>query len=115
MSPSPYPFGYNEYLQDWPTWVDSAWVDAIIPQIYRYNINDYDNSLNQQKLYYKNTAVPFYPGVLVKSGSTIQSDALMSQFIQSNRNKGFKGEVFFFYEGLKDKLTWYQGLYPFIK
>ena len=80
-----------------------------------YNINDYDNSLNQQKLYYKNTAVPFYPGVLVKSGSTIQSDALMSQFIQSNRNKGFKGEVFFFYEGLKDKLTWYQGLYPFIK
>ena len=44
MSPSPYPFGYNEYLQDWPTWVDSAWVDAIIPQIYRYNINDYDNN-----------------------------------------------------------------------
>jgi len=40
---------------------------------------------------------------------------LMSQFIQSNRNKGFKGEVFFFYEGLKDKLPWYQGLYPYIK
>jgi uncharacterized lipoprotein YddW (UPF0748 family) len=115
MSPSPYPFGYTEYLQDWPTWVDSAWVDAIIPQIYRYNITDYDNSINQQKSYYKNTAVPFYPGVLVKSGSTVQSDALMSQFIQSNRNKGFKGEVFFFYEGLKDKLTWYQGLYPYIK
>jgi uncharacterized lipoprotein YddW (UPF0748 family) len=115
MSPSPHPFGYNEYLQDWPTWVDSAWVDAVIPQIYRYNITDYDNSLNQQRGFYRNPAVPFYPGVLVKSGSTIQSDALMSQFIQSNRNRGYKGEVFFFYEGLKDKLTWYQGLYPFIK
>jgi hypothetical protein len=40
---------------------------------------------------------------------------LMSQFIQSNRNKGFKGEVFFFYEGVKDKLSWFQGLYPYIK
>lgn len=115
MAPSPHPFGYNEYLQDWPTWVDSAWVDAVIPQIYRYTITDYDNALNQQRGFYRNPAVPFYPGVLVKSGSTIQSDVLMSQFIQSNRNRGYKGEVFFFYEGLKDKLTWYQGLYPFIK
>lgn len=115
MSPSPYPFSINEYLQDWPTWVDSSWVDAIMPQCYRYAITDYDAVLNQQKLYYKNPSVAFYPGVLVKSGTTIQSDGLMSQFIQSNRNNGFKGEVFFFYEGVKDKLSWFQGLYPYIK
>ena len=115
MSPSPYPFSINEYLQDWPTWVDSSWIDAVIPQCYRYTINDYNNVLTQQKLYYKNTAVAFYPGVLVKSGSTIQSDGLMSQFIQSNRNNGYKGEVFFFYEGVKDKLSWFQAMYPYIK
>ncbi len=115
MSPSPYPFSINEYLQDWPTWVDSSWVDAIMPQCYRYTITDYDNVLTQQKYYYKNSNVPFYPGVLVKSGSTIQSDGLMSQFIQSNRNNGFKGEVFFFYEGVKDKSSWFQGMYPYIK
>jgi uncharacterized lipoprotein YddW (UPF0748 family) len=115
MSPSPYPFSINEYLQDWPTWVDSSWIDAVMPQCYRYTINDYNNVLTQQKLYYKNTAVAFYPGVLVKSGSTIQSDGLMSQFIQSNRNNGYKGEVFFFYEGVKDKLSWFQGMYPYIK
>ena len=115
MSPSPYPFSINEYLQDWPTWVDSSWIDAVMPQCYRYTINDYNNVLTQQKLYYKNTAVAFYPGVLVKSGSTIQSDGLMSQFIQSNRNNGYKGEVFFFYEGVKDKLSWFQAMYPYIK
>ena len=115
MSPSPYPFSLNEYLQDWPTWVDSSWIDAVMPQCYRYTINDYNNVLNQQKLYYKNTAVAFYPGVLVKSGATIQSDGLMTQFIQSNRNSGYKGEVFFFYEGVKDKLSWFQGMYPYIK
>ena len=115
MSPSPYPFSINEYLQDWPTWVDSSWIDVVIPQCYRYTITDYDAVLTQQKSYYKNSAVTFYPGVLVKSGSTIQSDGLMSQFIQSNRNNGFKGEVFFFYEGVKDKNSWFQGLYPYIK
>lgn len=115
MSPSPYPFSINEYLQDWPTWVDSSWVDAIMPQCYRYAISDYDNVLLQQKTYYRNSNIPFYPGVLVKSGTTVQSDEFMSQMIQSNRNNGFKGEVFFFYEGLKDKNTWFQGIYPFIK
>lgn len=115
ISPSPFPFGKNEYLQDWPTWVDSAWVDAIMPQCYRYAISNYEASLNEQKTYYRNTNVPFYPGVLVKSGTTVQPDLLMSQMIQANRTRGFKGEVFFFYEGLKDKLPWFQGIYPGIK
>ncbi len=114
MSPSPYPFSLNEYLQDWPTWVDSSWVDAVMPQCYRYDLAAYTATLAQQKTYYRNTSVPFYPGVLVKSGATIQSDAFMTQMIQQNRLAGFKGECFFFYEGIKDKSPWFQGQYPFI-
>ncbi len=114
MSPSPFPWGKTEYLQDWPTWVDSGWVDAVIPQCYRYNINDYNATIAQQKLYYKNTAVPFYPGVLLRTGSgTAPADALLTQFIQTNRRNGFKGEVFFYYEGVKDKKSWFEGQYPY--
>jgi uncharacterized lipoprotein YddW (UPF0748 family) len=114
MSPSPYPFSLNEYLQDWPTWVDSSWVDAVMPQCYRYDNAAYTATLAQQKTYYRNASVPFYPGVLVKSGATIQSDVFMTQMIQQNRLAGFKGECFFFYEGIKDKSPWFQGQYPFI-
>ncbi len=114
MSPSPYPFGLTEYLQDWPLWVDSSYIDAVIPQCYRYDISAYTSTLVQQKSYYRNTAVTFYPGVLLKSGSTIQPDVLLTQMIQANRTNGFKGEVFFFYEGIKDKTSWFQGQYPFI-
>ena len=114
MAPSPYPFSLTEYLQDWPTWVDSSWVDAVIPQCYRYNITDYNTVLTQQKTYYRNPSVPFYAGVLVKSGTTVQSDVFMTQMIQSNRINGSKGEVFFFYEGIKDKSAWFQGSYPYI-
>jgi uncharacterized lipoprotein YddW (UPF0748 family) len=115
MSPSPYPWSLEEYLQDWPTWVDSGWVDAVIPQCYRYDINAYNATLQQQKSYYKSTRIPLYPGVLVKSGTYLATAGYLTQMIQANRNAGFKGEVFFFYEGVKDGLPWYEGQYPFIK
>lgn len=115
ISPSPYPWGLNEYLQDWPTWVDSGWVDAIIPQCYRYDIAAYSATINQQKSYYRNTAVPFYPGVLLRSGSYIATDGFLTQMITENRRAGFKGEVYFFYEGLPARSSWFQGQYPFIR
>jgi hypothetical protein len=67
-----------------------------MPQCDRYDIAANTSLLAQQKGYYRNTTIPFYPGVLVKSGTTIQSDALRSQMIQQNRINGFKGESFFF-------------------
>ena len=115
ISPSPYPFGYTEYLQDWPTWVDSAWVDAVLPQCYRYDINAYTAVVQQQKSYYRNSSVPLYPGVLIKSGTYTASTGFLSQMIQANRNNGFKGECFFFYEGIKEVPSWFSGQYPFIK
>lgn len=115
ISPSPYPFGYTEYLQDWPTWVDSAWVDAVLPQCYRYDINAYTAVVQQQKSYYRNSSVPLYPGVLIKSGTYTASTGFLSQMIQANRNNGFKGECFFFYEGIKEVPAWFSGQYPFIK
>ncbi len=115
MSPSPYPWGRDEYLQDWPTWVDSGWVDAVLPQCYRYDIAAYNATIAQQKGYYKNPAVAFYPGVLLKVGNNVTSVSLLNQMIQTNRNNGFKGECFFFYEGIKDQISWFQLQYPYIK
>ena len=115
MSPSAYPWSLEEYLQDWPTWVDSSWVDAVIPQCYRYDIAAYTATILQQKSYYRNNNIPIYPGVLIKSGTYVASPGFLSQMIQGNRNNGFKGEVFFFYEGVKESLPWFQGQYPFIK
>lgn len=115
MAPSVYPFSVNNYLQDWPTWVDSSYVDGIMPQCYRYDIASYNATLAQQKTYYRNTAVPLYPGVLLKSGTYTADPSFLTQMVQSNRTNGFKGECFFFYEGLKDVPTWFSGQYPYIK
>lgn len=115
MSPSPYPFSLTEYLQDWPVWVDSGYVDAVFPQVYRYDMAAYNTVLIQQKDILKGKTNICYPGVLVKSGTYVATDGFLTQMIQANRNAGFKGESFFFYEGVKDKLPFFQGQYPFIK
>jgi uncharacterized lipoprotein YddW (UPF0748 family) len=115
MSPSPYPFSLNEYLQDWPVWVDSGYVDAVFPQCYRYDLPAYTATLTQQKTALKGKTDICYPGVLVKSGTYVATDIFLTQMIQANRTQGFKGEAFFFYEGLKDRISFFQGQYPYIK
>lgn len=115
MSPSVYPFSLNEYLQDWPTWVDSSWVDGIIPQIYRYDIAAYKATLAQQKPLFKNKLNLFTPGVLLKVASYLPTDSYLTEMIQANRAEGLKGEVFFFYEGVKDKVNFFAIQYPYIK
>ncbi len=115
MSPSIYPFSLNEYLQDWPTWVDSSWVDGIIPQVYRYDIAAYKATMQQQKPYFKNKLNLYTPGVLLKVGAYTPTDQFLTEMIQANRAEGLKGEVFFFYEGVKDKINFFATQYSFIK
>jgi len=114
-SPSPYPWSLEEYLQDWPTWVDSGWVDAVIPQCYRYDIKAYESILSEQVGYYRNKKVAFYPGVLVKIGTRLATPEFMTEMIKANRKLSAKGEVFFFYEGVNDNLNWFEANYPLIK
>lgn len=113
FSPSIYPWSKFEYLQDWPTWVANGWVDEICPQVYRYNIKDYRSALDaiideqvapeQRKI--------LAPGILLKVGDYIASDTLLRQMVEHNRSHGLRGEVFFFYEGLKHQEAFFEQLY----
>jgi uncharacterized lipoprotein YddW (UPF0748 family) len=115
MAPSVYPFSLNEYLQDWPTWVDSSWVDGISPQIYRYDISAYRTTMQQQKPYFGSRSNMYIPGVLLKTGTYLPTDQFLTDMIQANRNEGLKGEIFFFYEGVKDKINFFNMQYPYIR
>jgi uncharacterized lipoprotein YddW (UPF0748 family) len=104
MAPSIFPFAKTEYLQDWPTWVANGWVDMVCPQVYRYDIAAYraelDKIVSQQVATDKRDIIA--PGVLLKVGTYTPTPTFLQQMIDENRKKGLKGEVFFFYEGLKE-------------
>ncbi len=104
MAPNIHDWALKEYLQDSQTWLEKGFVDIIHPQVYRRNFKSYqdvvDRLLKQQ--FTDNRLGKFAPGVLIKLGSyNINPDFLM-RVIEYNRACGIRGEVFFFYEGLRD-------------
>ena len=112
MAPSIYPWSKEEYLQDWPTWVKNGWVDYIFPQVYRYTLEDYVKALDANLAYMpparRNT---FFPGVLLKVDDYTPSAQMLSAMVAANRKRGIRGEIFFFYEGLKLHGAFFKG-YP---
>jgi uncharacterized lipoprotein YddW (UPF0748 family) len=112
LSPSIYSFSYDNYLQDWPTWLDSGYVDIIHPQAYRYDVGSYKGiirtMLGQQPFSSQGYIHRFYrpqifPGILIKAGGTFNDDDYVLEAIEFNREYDLKGEVYFFYEGLDEK------------
>ncbi|MEM1115238.1 MAG: family 10 glycosylhydrolase [Bacteroidota bacterium] len=104
-SPSPYPWGYRNYLQDWPAWASGGYADQVHPQVYRYSLDAYAATLASQGAAAlgldPSVDALVYPGVLMNVGDyVIPVDDLMG-LLQHNRGQGYNGEVFFFYEGLR--------------
>lgn len=93
MAPSVFSWSKYEYLQDWPTWVNNGWVDAIFPQIYRYSISAYTDTLSQNLNFIKSEKKQiFYPGVLVGVGSnTTQNANILYNSLMVNRQLGLSG------------------------
>ncbi|TXB62051.1 glycoside hydrolase family 10 protein [Phaeodactylibacter luteus] len=113
FSPSIYPWSKYEYLQDWPTWVRNGWADEIIPQVYRYDFPAYKKALldiTQEQLAPEGKAL-LAPGILLKVGEYVAPDTLLQQMVGLNRQEGIQGEVFFFYEGLRERPAFFEQLY----
>ena len=113
FAPSIYPWSKYEYLQDWPTWVENAWVDEIIPQVYRYDLEAYEKALTTilEKQISPEQKSILFPGVLLKVGDYVAPDSLLEAIIQTHRNQNIEGEVFFFYEGIGRRPAFFDDLY----
>ncbi len=102
MAPSIHPWAKEEYLQDWPTWLDKGYCDYVIPQIYRKTIESYTSTLEAQVSFLKDDQKKkFFSGVLLQVSGVNPSQEFLKEMIDANRKAGVNGESFFFYEGLK--------------
>lgn len=116
MSPSPLDFGYVEYLQDYPAWVNNGYSDIVSPQLYRRSsqgIGVYNSLLTYQlSLIDSDKISTFYPGLLIALGAYAPTEEFFAEMVQSNRAKGVMGEVFFYYLGLSKNEKVIKALYP---
>lgn len=102
-APSLYPWSKEEYLQDWPQWLKGGYADYIIPQLYRYSIEAYEKILKElDELLPAEYKKKVFPGILTSLGDDAyqSSRELTDQMLKLNRQYGFTGEVFFYYETL---------------
>lgn len=103
-APSIYPWSKEQYLQDWPAWLNGGYADVVLPQLYRYNIEAYEKVLqelsSQVRPEQKKQVVP---GILTSLGDGYRvSPQILQQMIALNRKYGFEGECFFYFETLRE-------------
>jgi uncharacterized lipoprotein YddW (UPF0748 family) len=111
LSPSNYPFGFQEYLQETPLWLDSNYVDMVHPQLYpnTRNLTSYQNLVHSAvgpvpgssggyvRPIHRNK---LFPGMLIRVGNEVVPPSVVKQMVAYNRQFRLKGEVHFFYEGM---------------
>lgn len=107
-APSIYPWAKNEYLQDWPTWLNKGYIDYVIPQIYRYDIANYRSTLAQQVKVTGSNSKKLYAGMLIKNGTYKPEVSFIKGMIEANRSNSITGECFWYYNGLKENDTFFQ-------
>ncbi len=101
MAPSIYPWSKEEYLQDWPTWLNADWIDYAVPQVYRYDLAPYAREVERivsEQVPERTDRV--FPGILLQVNDYNPSPGLLDSMVGVNRQYGLQGEVYFFYEGI---------------
>ena len=102
LSPAVYPFCLQNLLQDSLAWVNQGLVDIIHPQIYRANYFSYHQEVKKIiKTFKPDSLTKFAPGIaLTANGKDLTAKDLI-KYIKTNRDRSFKGQVLFHYEGLR--------------
>lgn len=103
-APSIFPWAYDEYLQDWPSWLNGGYADLVIPQCYRYDLEQFQSTLDElipDVLKIAPSDKIIFPGILMNVGDYVMSEDFLLKTVEYNRKKGYQGEVFFYYEGLR--------------
>jgi uncharacterized lipoprotein YddW (UPF0748 family) len=100
ISPNPYPFAYDHYLQDWPGWVKGGLVDELVIQIYRSDQNRFIWEVDKPSTQAALAQIPTSAGLLSGlRGNPVSIQHLEDQ-IKALRDRRLAGMSFFFYESL---------------
>ena len=105
LSPNSQSFAYHHYLQDWRTWVEQGWVDELVLQVYRDNLNSFDAELVQPTIQQTHRQIPIAIGILTGTWGNPIVTKQIEQQMNIVRDLNFDGVSFFYWESLWGYLT----------
>ena len=100
LSPGPFRFAYNKWLQDWELWALGQLIDELVVQNYAYSVEGFAKDLEQPALVKASGwGLPVEIGVLAGFGGRTTPMADLSQRVQIANAQGH-GVIYFYWEGL---------------
>jgi len=100
LSPNPQEFSLESYLLDWQTWERMGFIEELIVQIYRNNLDRFQAELAHPSLQQAKDHIPVAIGVLSGLRGRFVPLSQIEEQVEIVRNQGFAGVSFFFYESL---------------
>jgi uncharacterized lipoprotein YddW (UPF0748 family) len=100
VSPNPYGFAYEKYLQDWVSWYKKASIDEIVLQVYRTDDDKFQAELMRPEVQEAKAAKRFGVGILSGLRNSAVNINVLERQTALARKLGFAGVSFFFFESL---------------
>ena len=109
LSPGPFRFAYNNWLQDWELWAVGELIDDLVVQNYAYSLKGYAKDLDQPALRKaREWGLPIQIGVLAGFGKRTTSMDVLKEKARLANDRGF-GVIYFYWEGLWGKHSGSEG------
>ncbi len=100
VSPNPLHFALPAHLQDWLTWEQRGYMEELVLQVYRTDMERFIDELQRTEVQLANSNIPVAIGILSGLKERPTSMSMIEQQVQAVRDRGFDGVSFFFYESL---------------
>jgi uncharacterized lipoprotein YddW (UPF0748 family) len=100
LSPGPFRFAYNNWLQDWELWALGQLIDDVVVQNYAYSVAGFARDLNQPALLKaREWGLPVEIGILAGFGGRTPAMATVAEKTRLSLERGH-GVIYFYWEGL---------------
>lgn len=100
LSPNPLHFALPAYLQDWFTWERRGYIEELVLQVYRPDIDRFITELEREEVKLANGHIPVVVGILSGLKNRPTATETLDQKVKIVRDRNFAGVSFFFYESL---------------
>lgn len=105
ISPNPAKFAYRFHLQDWRSWVAKGWVDELVVQLYRDELDQFESELGKDPLLMARDRIPVSIGILTGTWRRpIPFEQIKAQ-VERSRDRQFAGVSFFYWDTLWSYFT----------
>lgn len=105
LSPNPAKFAYRFYLQDWRLWVREGWIDDLVVQVYRDDIDKFDSELVKPAIKEASDRIPVSIGILTGTWQRPISFQQIEQQVRHSREQQLSGIAFFYWDTLWSYFT----------